>query len=92
LRSAPLAALLVVALAALAPASAAAAPALSACRGQDEFGCATLDVPLDRTGSVPGTVPLHYADPARGPKKVLIALSGGPGQSASRRPRRSRSR
>ena len=82
LRSAPLAALLVVALAALAPASAAAAPALSACSGQDEFGCATLDVPLDRTGTVPGTVPLHYAVQRSGPKKVLIALSGGPGQSA----------
>ena len=82
LRSAPFAALLVVALAALAPASAAAAPALSACRGQDEFGCATLDVPLDRTGTTPGTVPLHYAIQRQGPKKVLIALSGGPGQSA----------
>jgi hypothetical protein len=55
--------------------------ALSACPGQDEFGCATIDVPLDRTGSVPGTVPLHYAIQRRGPKKVLIALSGGPGQS-----------
>ena len=81
LRSAPFAALLVVALAALAPASAAAAPTLSACSGQDEFGCATLDVPLDRTGTTPGTVPLHYAIQRQGPKKVLIALSGGPGQS-----------
>ena len=67
---------------ALAPASAGAAPALTACRGQDEFGCATLDVPLDRTGTTPGTVPLHYAIQRQGPKKVLIALSGGPGQSA----------
>ena len=82
LRSAPFAALIVVALAALAPASAAAAPALSACPGQDEFGCATIDVPLDRTGTTPGTVPLHYAIQRQGPKKVLIALSGGPGQSA----------
>ena len=82
MRSAPLAALLVAALAALAPATAGAAPALTACPGQDEFGCATLDVPLDRTGTTPGTVPLHYAIQRRGPKKVLIALSGGPGQSA----------
>ncbi|HEX6618429.1 MAG TPA: hypothetical protein VF024_02155, partial [Solirubrobacteraceae bacterium] len=82
MRSAPLAALLVVALASLAPASAGAAPTLSACSGQDEFGCATLDVPLDRTGTTPGTVPLHYAIQRQGPKKVLIALSGGPGQSA----------
>jgi pimeloyl-ACP methyl ester carboxylesterase len=82
LRSAALAALLLVALVALAPASAGAAPTLSACSGQDEFGCATLDVPLDRTGTTPGTVPLHYAIQRQGPKKVLIALSGGPGQSA----------
>jgi pimeloyl-ACP methyl ester carboxylesterase len=82
LRSAPVAALLLTALTALAPASAGAAPTLSACRGQDEFGCATLDVPLDRTGTMPGTVPLHYAVQRRGPKKILIALSGGPGQSA----------
>ena len=39
-------------------------------------------MPLDRTGATPGTVPLHYAIQRRGPKKVLIALSGGPGQSA----------
>jgi pimeloyl-ACP methyl ester carboxylesterase len=81
LRLAPLAALLATALAALAPASAGAAPPLSACRGQDGFGCAAIDVPLDRTGTTPGTVSLHYAIQRGGPKKVLIALSGGPGQS-----------
>jgi pimeloyl-ACP methyl ester carboxylesterase len=67
---------------ATAPASAMAAPALKPCRGQTEFGCATLPVPLDRTGATPGTVPLHYAIQRRGPKPVLIALSGGPGQSS----------
>jgi pimeloyl-ACP methyl ester carboxylesterase len=82
LRPALAAALILAALAAVAPASAGAAPALSACRGQEEFGCATLNVPLDRTGVTPGTVPLHYAIQRHGPKKVLIALSGGPGQSA----------
>jgi pimeloyl-ACP methyl ester carboxylesterase len=82
LRSALVAALILAALTAVAPASAGAAPALSACRGQDEFGCASIDVPLDRTGATPGTVALHYAIQRRGPKKVLIALSGGPGQSA----------
>jgi pimeloyl-ACP methyl ester carboxylesterase len=65
-----------------APASAEAAPALTQCRGQAEFGCATLTVPLDRTGATPGTVPLHYAIQRKGPKPVLIALSGGPGQSS----------
>jgi pimeloyl-ACP methyl ester carboxylesterase len=82
LRLAPLAALLATALATLAPASAGAAPALSACPGQDGFGCGAIDVPLDRTGTTPGTISLHYAVQRRGPKKVLIALSGGPGQSA----------
>jgi pimeloyl-ACP methyl ester carboxylesterase len=81
LRPALAAALILAALAALAPASAGAA-ALTPCRGQDEFGCATLDVPLDRTGATPGTVALHYAVERNGPRKLLIALSGGPGQSA----------
>jgi pimeloyl-ACP methyl ester carboxylesterase len=82
LRPALAAALILAALAAVAPASAGAAPALAPCRGQEEFGCATIGVPLDRTGATPGTVPLHYAIQRRGPRKVLIALSGGPGQSA----------
>ncbi|HEY7622678.1 MAG TPA: alpha/beta fold hydrolase [Solirubrobacteraceae bacterium] len=77
-----LAAAALVAALALVPASAVAAPALTPCRGQHDFGCATLNVPLDRTGAVPGTVPLHYAIQRRGPKPVLIALSGGPGQSS----------
>jgi pimeloyl-ACP methyl ester carboxylesterase len=67
---------------AVVPASAVAAPALTPCRGQHDFGCATLNVPLDRTGAMPGTVPLHYAIERKGPKPVLIALSGGPGQSS----------
>ncbi|MGZ8633134.1 MAG: alpha/beta fold hydrolase [Solirubrobacteraceae bacterium] len=82
MRSAPAALALALALAVLVPGSAAAAPTLTACRGQDEFGCATLDVPLDRTGATPGTAALHYAVQREGPRKVLIALSGGPGQSA----------
>jgi pimeloyl-ACP methyl ester carboxylesterase len=82
LRSALAAALALATLAAIAPAPAGAAPSLKACRGQDEFGCATLGVPLDRTGATPGTVALHYAVQRDGPRKLLIALSGGPGQSA----------
>jgi pimeloyl-ACP methyl ester carboxylesterase len=74
------AALALVALAVVAP-SALAAPSLKACSGQDEFGCATLDVPLDRTGAIPGVVPLHYAVQRHGPRPVLIALAGGPGQA-----------
>jgi pimeloyl-ACP methyl ester carboxylesterase len=82
LRPAVAAALAIAALAVLAPGSAGAAPTLAPCPGQDQFGCATLDVPLDRTGTTPGTVALHYAVERQGPRKVLIALSGGPGQSA----------
>ncbi|HMI70292.1 MAG TPA: alpha/beta fold hydrolase, partial [Solirubrobacteraceae bacterium] len=74
------AALALVALVVVAP-SALAAPSLKACSGQDEFGCATLAVPLDRTGAIPGVVPLHYAVQRRGPRPVLIALAGGPGQA-----------
>jgi pimeloyl-ACP methyl ester carboxylesterase len=74
------AALAIVAIAAVAP-SAVAAPTLRTCKGQEEFACGTLRVPLDRTGAIPGTVPLHYAVQRLGPKPVLVALSGGPGQA-----------
>jgi pimeloyl-ACP methyl ester carboxylesterase len=74
------AALALVALAVVAP-SALAAPPLKACSGQEGFGCATLDVPLDRTGAIPGVVHLHYAVQRHGPRPVLIALAGGPGQA-----------
>jgi pimeloyl-ACP methyl ester carboxylesterase len=70
------------ALAALTFAVPSSASALKACPGQSDFGCATLNVPLDRTGATAGTVALHYAVQRRGPKPLLIALSGGPGQSA----------
>ena len=69
------------ALAALMFAGTAAADAASCATG---FQCATLDVPLDRSGAFPGVVHLHYAAQRRFPKNagVLIALAGGPGQSA----------
>jgi pimeloyl-ACP methyl ester carboxylesterase len=80
LRAKLVAALALVALAVAAP-SALAAPTLRTCKGQDEFACGTLDVPLDRTGAIPGSVPLHYAIQRLGPKPVLVALAGGPGQA-----------
>jgi pimeloyl-ACP methyl ester carboxylesterase len=80
LRALLAAALALVALVVLAP-SALAAPALKPCSGQEDFGCATLDVPLDRSGAIPGTVHLHYAIQRDGPRPVLIALAGGPGQA-----------
>jgi pimeloyl-ACP methyl ester carboxylesterase len=82
LRPALAAALALAALALLGPSSALGAPSLKPCSGQAGFGCATVDVPLDRTGSLPGTVGLHYAIQRHGPKPVLVALSGGPGQSS----------
>jgi pimeloyl-ACP methyl ester carboxylesterase len=61
--------------------AASAAPRLTACPGQGGFGCATMSVPLDRTGVVQGNVAIHYAVQRHGPRPLLIALSGGPGQS-----------
>jgi hypothetical protein len=50
--------------------------------------CARLSVPLDRSGAVPGRVSLYVQRmralkrPSRG---VVVALAGGPGQSAPSR-------
>jgi pimeloyl-ACP methyl ester carboxylesterase len=69
--------------AALAPAARAqTAPRLKACKGQSQFGCGTLNVPLDYSGRVPGSIPLHFAARRSFPRtgKILIALTGGPGQ------------
>ena len=64
---------------ALAPASQAAS--LAPCRHQPRFGCGTLTVPLDHSGRVPGTIGIRYAVQG-GSRPVLVALSGGPGQSS----------
>src|SRR3954464_5118268 len=52
--------------------------------GQLGFQCATMRVPLDRTGATPGAIGIH---PSRQDRKVksglsLLDLSGGPGQGA----------
>lgn len=76
--------ILLAAAAVLAAPSTAHAIAFKPCKGQPGFGCATLEVPLDRTGTVPGTVKLKVAAQtsrrARSRQGVLVALSGGPGQ------------
>jgi pimeloyl-ACP methyl ester carboxylesterase len=53
--------------------------------GQEAFDCATLPVPLDRSGGVAGTVALHVQRLRRAapPARVLVALAGGPGESAT---------
>jgi pimeloyl-ACP methyl ester carboxylesterase len=53
--------------------------------GHAQFACATLPVPVDRSGAVPGTIGLHV-ERLRGQapdRPVLLALAGGPGQSAT---------
>jgi pimeloyl-ACP methyl ester carboxylesterase len=47
--------------------------------------CATVVVPLDRTGVFPGTVALHVEElPAAGtPRGVVFLIAGGPGQGSA---------
>jgi pimeloyl-ACP methyl ester carboxylesterase len=73
------------ALGTLAPsAGAQTAPRLRQCQGQARFGCGTLNVPLDYSGRVPGSIGLRFAAQRSFPRtgKLLIALAGGPGQPA----------
>ncbi len=66
------------------PAGAAAALPWAPCQPAG-FECATLDVPLDRSGATPGTVTLAATrvPAAANPGRVaIVALAGGPGQAA----------
>ena len=47
--------------------------------------CTQIDVPLDRTGSRPGTISLHVETlPTVGPSKgVMFLIAGGPGQGSA---------
>lgn len=55
--------------------------------GYEAFQCATLPVPLDRTGAVGGAVNLFVrrlqATPGTQTPTALVALAGGPGQAAT---------
>ena len=55
-----------------------------ACGDGGALRCGTLDVPLARSGAVPGTVGLAYARrPATGTAtEAVVPLAGGPGQAA----------
>ncbi|MCW2995703.1 MAG: alpha/beta fold hydrolase [Conexibacter sp.] len=66
----------------VAGASPAAARTTHVCARTTDFRCATVTVPLDRSGRVPGTVRLSVAveQPRKGASGYLLALSGGPGQ------------
>jgi pimeloyl-ACP methyl ester carboxylesterase len=70
---------------ALAPASAVGALPFSSCQTSPEFTCATLTVPLERGGQVPGTISLGVERRSAGRTQsasAVVALAGGPGQAA----------
>jgi pimeloyl-ACP methyl ester carboxylesterase len=76
---------LVLAAALTGPAAAVGAPGLTSahpCPDQPDFTCATLTVPIDHTGRVPGSRNLQVAteNDVNAPKGVLLFLTGGPGQ------------
>src|SRR4051812_38285540 len=85
MRRTPAAVLLLLTLAAIAPAAAHAAAPFAPCRPIG-FECATVDVPLDRSGAVSGTIPLAVvrARASDNPdRSAVVALAGGPGQAAN---------
>jgi pimeloyl-ACP methyl ester carboxylesterase len=65
--------------------AAAAARAFAPCHGSSGVLCSTVDVPLDWSGVVPGTIPLSVEElPAKGtPRGVMLLLAGGPGQASA---------
>jgi pimeloyl-ACP methyl ester carboxylesterase len=74
------------AIAALAPAAAGAAGiAFAPCHGKPGVQCATLHVPIDRSGHDPGTFALHVERvPARHRTAApIFALGGGPGDPST---------
>ena len=67
-----------------APAAAGAQLGATAC-GESGFLCGELSVPLDRGGTVPGTVALKLSRlpvAAAPTDEAVVALAGGPGQAA----------
>ncbi len=66
-------------------ASSARAVEFTPCPEHFGYSCATVVVPLDRSGVVPGTISLRVERKQAGvapSKDAVIALSGGPGQAA----------
>jgi pimeloyl-ACP methyl ester carboxylesterase len=69
------------------PASSLGSPDFAACPAgvPASFACATVTVPLDRGGQLPGTVELKVERKLTGlspSRDAVLALAGGPGQSA----------
>src|SRR5438552_2907189 len=69
----------------VAPHGAAAARAAFAPCGRGALECATVNVPLDRSGGTPGTVSLYVERlQALGtPRGVMFLIAGGPGQASA---------
>jgi len=67
------------------PGQARAAVTLTPCGKTPGLECASVDVPLDRSGAVPGTVSLHAEVlPAGGSARgVMFLVAGGPGQGSA---------
>ncbi len=83
--TAPLALLVAAGLLLFVAPTAGAAIAYQACAPGSALQCGSLDVPLDRSGAIPGTVRLAAARrvaPTNPTKTAVLGLAGGPGQSA----------
>jgi pimeloyl-ACP methyl ester carboxylesterase len=67
------------------PANAHAAVPLTPCPDKSGVQCATVTVPIDRSGAVPGTIGLHVEVlPASGvPRGTMFLIAGGPGQGSA---------
>jgi pimeloyl-ACP methyl ester carboxylesterase len=55
------------------------------CAATNEVACGHLTVPVDPSGAIPGTITLamrRHLSPVGNAKDAVIALAGGPGQSA----------
>src|ERR1700736_243711 len=84
-RNAAMAASLLTAMLAAAhtPGAAAALP-FGPCEGSPGFDCATLSVPLDRSGAIGGAITLSVQRRAvalQPAPSAVVALAGGPGQA-----------
>jgi len=68
------------------PAASQAALKFEKCQKAPLGECATLKVPIDRAGSLPGQIPL-YIERARAERRgstgAVVALAGGPGEAAA---------
>jgi pimeloyl-ACP methyl ester carboxylesterase len=68
-----------------APSAARAQIAFAPCADSNDFACGHLTVPLDPSGTTPGTITLalrRHLAPVGAARSAIVALAGGPGQPA----------